>query len=1206
MMVDGRHTPGATPGTDDSAEPSGGSKESATVERTCTSMPDPEPRSPLRRRNSRPPESIGGYRILGKLGEGGMGVVYEAEQPHPRRRVALKVVRGGAYIDSQFLRMFQREAETLARLKHPNIAAIYEAGSTDDGQHFFAMELVQGRTLRKYLAERPRTVSPAELEQRLRLFCTIADAVHYAHQRGVIHRDLKPTNILVDDRPFAEPTHASAHRGAEVKILDFGLARITDPEAQPSTVTTSIGEIKGTLPYMSPEQAQGEELDTRTDVYALGILLYELLVRERPYDTKRLSMVDAVRVICEQSPRPLRQLWQGTHRLDPDLETIAGKALEKDADRRYASAAALSEDVERYLNRQPILARPPSIAYQIRKLIARHREASIAAGVAALLLAGALGWGGYTRWTAGKRERMAREFGQQLERIEAMARYAHTIPLHDIRPELQAIRVEMARTEQRIATLGPSAEGPGRYALGRGEMVLRDHDAAREHLERAWAAGYRQPEVAYALGQVLGRQYTEALHEADHIPDPARRESRRQEIATRYRDPALGYLRQSGDARSSSAEYLAAQLAYYEDRHDEALAGARAAYARLPWLYEAMQLEGDVHRALAGLAQDRGELEPAEKHYEAAEAAYRRAIEVGESDPSSYAALCGLGWSRMVFEINERGAKTLPFFELGREACESALRADPDHADSHALLSGLYGRLAEYRGAVGEEPDESLQRAVEAAERALGIRPHHARAHAHLGRTRGQQAAVAGARGEDPTGFWDQAIASYERALDLRPANTSWINGLGLIYKNMGNHLERQGGDPHPAWDRAISEFQRAAEVNPEGTYAPLNIATVHHRAALHAKRRGEDPREHLNHEIDALETALRIRPDRPVVMYQLARAVRLRGSDLEDRGDDPSADYLEAARILEEAIERNPDSPHVAQFHNVVGSALSSLGRYERRLGRDPLPNFERAVTAYRSSIAGNPKLVFPRDNLSELYVDMAEHRLDLGGDPRALLERAVEEARGALEINPEYPWAYTDIADACRVRSRHELQSGLPRSSALDDGLAAVERALEINPDLMRALDLSGRLHTLRLRQRVRDRADPEPAYRAAREAYARVIELNEDEAAAHRGLAELQLWWAPTRAPGSIERAAAIESGIESADAALALSEQDGRAMAIRGALLHARVGPSPGPASGPVLDEARSWLRRAIARNAHLEGRYGPLLATIDRSLATTRR
>jgi len=337
----------------------------------------------------RVPDSIGEYRILGKLGEGGMGVVYEALQQNPRRRVALKVVRGGRLVDELQLKLFQREVETLARLKHQNIGAIYASGCTDDGQHYFAMELVRGETLDAWLRKRPAGLDREELELRLYLFRKIADAVHYAHQRGVIHRDLKPTNIIVTDATAVRSSLTSGVT-AEIKILDFGLARMTDTDRGGATALTEIGAIRGTLGYMSPEQTQGNpaDIDVRTDVYTLGILLYEMLTRGHPYDTGQTALVEAVRVICEVRPRSLSENWAGSRKPDGDLETIVGRALEKERDRRYVSAAALSEDVGRYLISQPILARPPSATYQLRKLVGRHKLAFAFAATLGVLLLG--------------------------------------------------------------------------------------------------------------------------------------------------------------------------------------------------------------------------------------------------------------------------------------------------------------------------------------------------------------------------------------------------------------------------------------------------------------------------------------------------------------------------------------------------------------------------------------------------------------------------------------------------------------------------------------------------------------------------------------------------------------------------------------------------------------------------------------------------
>jgi tetratricopeptide (TPR) repeat protein/tRNA A-37 threonylcarbamoyl transferase component Bud32 len=452
------------------------------------------------------PAAIGEYRIVGLLGQGGMGVVWEAEQQHPRRLVALKVMRQGHYVDDLHARMFHREAEILGRLKHPNIAAIYESGHTEDGHDFFAMELVPGRTLGEWLAARPQVVTPEELELRLQLFRTICEAVGYAHQRGVIHRDLKPTNIVVTD----ETVSGTASVGSPlpvVKVLDFGLARLTDVEAVATSMMTEVGMIKGTLQYMAPEQARGEveAIDVRTDVYALGMILYELISGRRPYDLPGAALAEAVRVICEQSPRSLVQGWSGTRRLDADVETIVVKALEKDPERRYSSVAALSDDVDRYLTSQPVLARAPSRAYRVRKYVQRHRAlAGAAAAVTIALVCGAIGttWG----WVRARAaERVATAEADEARRQAAIATATYSFLAEDLLMAVaptggagrgrnvtmrEVLDAAADRLQRDTATGGrfaaePLVEAYLRSAIGITYAHLGEHDAAEPHLVRS-------------------------------------------------------------------------------------------------------------------------------------------------------------------------------------------------------------------------------------------------------------------------------------------------------------------------------------------------------------------------------------------------------------------------------------------------------------------------------------------------------------------------------------------------------------------------------------------------------------------------------------------------------------------------------------------------------------------------------------------------
>lgn len=312
-----------------------------------------------------PGSTLGDFEVVRVLGEGAMGVVYEARQAHPERMVALKVVRGGA-ASASLRRRFEHESAALARLQHPGIAAVYEAGfDRATGAPFFAMELVQGQPLTAHASE-------LSLRQRVELLAQIADAVHHAHQRGVIHRDLKPGNILVDQQ-------------GRPRVLDFGIARLTADDGTAATIRTLPGQVVGTLAYMSPEQASGDAaaIDVRTDIYALGAVGYELLSAQLPLGVQDKPLAAALAAIQHEEPRRLGTLDK---RLRGDLETIISTALEKDASRRYPSAAALADDLRRWLRDEPIAARPATTLYQLRKFAKRRKGPVIAGGVIAAML----------------------------------------------------------------------------------------------------------------------------------------------------------------------------------------------------------------------------------------------------------------------------------------------------------------------------------------------------------------------------------------------------------------------------------------------------------------------------------------------------------------------------------------------------------------------------------------------------------------------------------------------------------------------------------------------------------------------------------------------------------------------------------------------------------------------------------------------------
>jgi len=309
------------------------------------------------------PAKIGPYSIRRVIASGGMGTIYQAMQENPRRPVAIKVMKHGI-ASPEALRRFEYEAQLLARLRHPGIAQIYEAGTHDEGSGsipYFAMEYIaNAKTLTAYAQEHGLSI-----RDRLDLFARVCDAIHHGHQRGIVHRDLKPGNILVDS-------------SGQPRIIDFGVARATDSDLAVTTYQTEVGQLIGSLQYMSPEQFEADptDIDTRSDVYALGIVLYELLTDRLPYDLAGKSIYEAARVVRETTPpRP------GVVRSDlaGDAETIVMKAMEKDRDQRYQSAHGLAEDLRRFLRNEAIIARPPSLTYQFR-IFARRNRAALAAG----------------------------------------------------------------------------------------------------------------------------------------------------------------------------------------------------------------------------------------------------------------------------------------------------------------------------------------------------------------------------------------------------------------------------------------------------------------------------------------------------------------------------------------------------------------------------------------------------------------------------------------------------------------------------------------------------------------------------------------------------------------------------------------------------------------------------------------------------------
>ena len=468
---------------------------------------------------------IGRYKILEKAGEGGFGVVYVAEQREPvKRRVALKIIKLG--MDTrQVVGRFEAERQALALMDHPNIAKVLDAGATETGRPFFVMELVRGVRITDYCDQNKLSV-PA----RLQLFIQVCHAIQHAHQKGIIHRDIKPSNILV-----------TLHDGVPVpKVIDFGIAKATQGRLTDQTLFTAFEQFIGTPAYMSPEQAEmsGLDIDTRTDIYSLGVLLYELLTGRAPFDSEKLlaAGVDALRrtIRDQEPPRPSSQLGTmqaealtqtALHRnTDPprlirflrgDLDWVVMKALEKDRTRRYETANGLAMDVQRYANDEPVIARPPARLYRLQKALHRNKLAFSAASITALALLASALVSTVHAVRASRAEKQARQdkdaATQARHQAEAISRFLTDDLLYQAAPDQNARekKVTMEEVLEKAAlkleqdpnlVKQPEIEATLRFAIGTTFHRLGLLREAERHLRRA-----------VHLYDVMGRQDRQAL-----------------------------------------------------------------------------------------------------------------------------------------------------------------------------------------------------------------------------------------------------------------------------------------------------------------------------------------------------------------------------------------------------------------------------------------------------------------------------------------------------------------------------------------------------------------------------------------------------------------------------------------------------------------------------------------------------------------------
>jgi serine/threonine-protein kinase len=1029
------------------------------------------------------------YRCLGFLGQGGMGQVFLARDPRLHRDVAIKFVRGDA---RDAVKRLVAEARAQARVIHERVCQVYEVDEVA-GEVYIAMAYIDGVSL--------GALAPTlTVEQAAMILREAALGVHEAHRVGILHRDLKPSNILVE---------RAADGAYRPYVMDFGLARDWTAEG-----ATETGTVLGTPYYMAPEQARGEvgRLDRRADVYSLGASLYHVLTGEPPIQgSNGLEVLSRIATTEPVAPRAV------VPDIPVDLEAIVLKCLEKDRSARYDSARALAEDLESFLRGDPVAARRAGVGYRLRKRLRKHRRLVAAAGLATLALVAALGWGIKARSEAAGRERLARRFTEQVEHIEAVARYSALSRLHDTTGDRREIRARMDELGEEIKKGGEIAVGPGSYALGRGYLALGDDEKAKESLEMGWTHGFREPRAAYALALATGHLYQEKLREAERIEQKEQREARKREIEHRYRGPALAYLAGSAGAEVPSREYVAALVAFYEDRLDEALGHLDAIGAGLPWFYEAPELRGDILEARASRRWNSGDREGAYADFEAGRQAHSRAAAAGESSPSVHVAAADLEFGALLMELYSAG-DVQPAFDRGVAEVQRALAADPGDLQALLLDARFHRRMAEHRGNEGSAGDDLIRKAISAAERAIAAAPERAVGRTELAVAYWQSGQLRSERGQDPAEPLRKAAELFEgfRAEDR---DYDYQVDVGLVFDTWADYQEQTGGDPMPDRARSIEAYRAATALDESCSFAWLNLGNAYRLRAEHPQCK--DPDADLGQSIPALEKALAANPEHAVAHYYAGEAYSLAAHRTSARGGDAGPELARALEHHRAGLVINPQHPYLRNgVGNVLldqareawnrgvdpapllreaqgvfeqlavvapekdlgimnlGETLTQVVDYERARGEDPRPSAARALASLQGAIEKFPDAAAPRANLGKVHALLAAYEFERGRDPEGALALAFPSLIEALKRNPEDGQSHRFLGDARATRASYRGKKGRGTSDDLDEAEMEYRKAIEAAPGDQETRIAFG--HFCRVRAEVERAAgrDPDPA--------------------------------------------------------------------------------------------------------------------------------
>ncbi|MHC4606484.1 MAG: protein kinase domain-containing protein [Planctomycetota bacterium] len=1097
-------------------------------------------RDGLRRHESGRPaagDAVGRYQIIEELGKGGMATVYRARDRHLDREVALKILAKGEGWALKTRHRFLREAQIAGSLSHPNLVSAFDIGE-EEGRMYLVMELVDGDRLDKVLKS-----GAGDLDSRLQLLAGVARGMGAAHAEGVVHRDLKPGNVLID-------------RNGRPKVGDFGVAHLVRSRSR----LTETGTLVGTPRYMAPEQVEGEKgtISPRTDVYAIGVMLYEILTGRPPFTADTVVQLHR-QIVREDAVAPM----QINAAVPRELEAVCLKAIDKEPQRRYADGAELGEEIERYLRGEAVGAGPSTVQRRIWRKLKRHRTAWALGTTAAILALAGLAVVAFLV-IGGARQSRAAALAVEAERAYEAGEYDKTSQAArkalDLWPECAGAKYWLTRLKIRRYQLFRGLP-QARVTRGLVEVIPARPETPlekelREEMEKELAA-LRDSALAEGILALWKGDYARAVEKLESVP-PAAPGSWEAEFYAATAHYLMGSFEKAleglsrhrdRDPEATLPVYVrtliaAAQARDLEGRESEEL------YMRA--IGECANMEGETWRIIEALAltawgtmeQSRGRdpesryddaigalssLEDPEARLALGYALLVRARylagrgRVDPDDPSAFDdAIAAFGSPSTAAGFLQRAEAYVlrhGFLEnVGRATGRDLVLAHEDYRRvldlSPHYTDAVIGHAQTARALVlweqGRDDDAvfgAFDREIAALKKIIETHPAAAVPRSVLGASCTMLAHEQEARGIDPIRRYETALVHLARAVELNPKYGTAHRQRGIARQSLARYRQSRGGNPTVDYETAVEDFDSAIRINPKDVRAFRERSVVRQNLASFLMQGGVDAKKEFLLAIADLDRAIKVNPMSPNVHRTRGAVYRDFAIYRERRGEDPGAQYKEAIESLDRALRINPLNAPACLDRGIT---RQNLAVFQQNRGRDPTEDYEAAIADFARSIEINPANAHAYQYRGLARQNLAGFRLSRRQDALDLFRAAIADFDRAIELRPNVGLTHR-YRGLARQNLAYLLQHGGVDSTAeFEAAIADFGRAFELNPRDAEAYGSRGlALQNLAFYSNLVGK-DPVPGYLASIEDFGRAIRINPGGAKAfhYRGLARLNL--------------------------------------------------------------------------------------------------